>query len=99
MPGVGLRIKPGGKAESTRAKDAEMGVNKLDRIFNEIIRGPAKVEQVGDKVREVKVHRGIVDVEDGATRQEEKRNTAEKVDRCSEVGHGDTWCSRREGKG
>lgn len=68
-----MRVKPGGKAQRSRAKDAEMGVNKLDRICNEIISGTAKVEQVGDKVREVKVHRGIVDVEDGATRQDEKK--------------------------
>lgn len=45
------------------------------------------------------MHRGIMDVEDGATGQEERRNTAEKVRRCREGGHGDTWCSRREGKG
>lgn len=35
-----------------------------------------------------------MDVEYGAARQEEKKTTTEKIDRCSEGGHTDHWCDR-----
>lgn len=34
-----------------------------------------------------------MDVEYGAARQEEKKKTTERIDRCSE-GHTDHWCDR-----
>ena len=79
-----------------------MGVTRKDKIRNKYIRGTVKVERLGMKVREGRLRwygheeRPRVcrkkDDGNGVIGQEEKRETKEKISRCSERRYGRIWC-------
>ena len=77
-----------------------MGVTRKDKIRNEHIRSTVKVERLGVKMREVvwtcheerpRVCRKKDDG-NGVTRKEEKRETKEKIFRCSKRRYEGSWC-------
>ena len=80
-----------------------MGVTRKDKIRNEYNRGTVKVERLGMKIREGRLRwygyimRGSrlcrnKDNGNGVTGKEEKRETKEKIFRCSKRRYGGTWC-------
>ncbi|XP_051781188.1 uncharacterized protein LOC127527216, partial [Erpetoichthys calabaricus] len=83
-----------------------LGVTRMDRIRNEYIRGSAQIGQLGDKVREARLHwfghvqrrdakyigRRMLRIE--PARQEKKRKAQEKVYGCGERGHAGDGCNR-----
>ena len=78
-----------------------MGVTRKDKIRNEYIRSTVKVKQLGTKMREGRlrwyghvmrrdqeyVGRKMMEME-----LQEKRETEEKIFRCSERRYGGSWC-------
>ena len=82
-----------------------MGVARKDKIRNEHIRSTVKVERLGMKMREgrlggmdwtcheerPRVYRKKNDG-NGVTGKKEKRETKEKIFRCSERSYGGSWC-------
>ena len=79
-----------------------MGVTRKDKI-NEYIRSTVKVERLGMKMREGRLRwYGHVmrrdqeyrkkDDGNGVTGKEEKRETKEKIFRCSKRRYGGSWC-------
>ena len=78
-----------------------MGVTRKDKIRNEYIRGTLKVERLGMKIREGRMRRcheerprvcRKKDDRNGVTEKEEKRETKEKIFRCSERRYAESWC-------
>ena len=80
-----------------------MGVTRKDKIRNEYFRGTVTVEQLRMRMREGRLRcyghvmrRDQVcrkkDDGNGVTRKEEKRETNEKIFRCSERRYGRSWC-------
>ena len=80
-----------------------MGVTRKDKIRNEYIRSTVKIERLGIKMRgQAEViwtcheERPRVcrkkDDRNGVTGKEEKRETKEKIFRCSERRYGESWC-------
>ena len=80
-----------------------MGVTRKDKIRNEHIRSTVKVEQLGMKMREGRLrwyaHVMRRDQEyvgrkmgNGVTGKEEKRETKEKIFRCSKGRYAGSWC-------
>ena len=78
-----------------------MGVTRKDKIRNEHIRSTVKVERLGMKIREGRLRwyghviPGVCRKKDdgnGVTRKEEKRETKEKIFRCSKRRYGGSWC-------
>ena len=78
-----------------------MGVMKKDKIRNEYIKDTVKVEQLGMKMREVRlrwyghvIRPGVRKKGDGngVTRKEKKREAEKKISGCSEGGYGKSWC-------
>ena len=83
-----------------------MGVTRKDKIRNEHIRSTVKVERLGMKMKEgrlrwygqwtcheerLRVCRKKDDA-NGVTRKEEKRETKEKIFRCSKRRYEGSWC-------
>ena len=80
-----------------------MGVTRKDKIGNKYIRSTVKVEQLGMKMREGRLsgmvwtwyeERPRVCRKKDDTEEEEKRETKEKILRCSERRYGGSWCER-----
>ena len=79
-----------------------MRVTRKDRIRNEYIRNTIKVERLGMKMREGRLRyygqeekprlSRKKDDRNGVTRKEEKRETKEKIFRCSERRYRKSWC-------
>ena len=76
-----------------------MGVTRKDKIRNDYIRSTVKVERLGMKMREVRLRwyghvmrRDHEYVGNGVTGKEEKRETQEKIFRCSKRRYGGSWC-------
>ena len=79
-----------------------MGVTRKDKIRNKYIRGTVKVERLGMKMREGEVvwtcHEERLrvcrkkDDRNEVTGKEEKRETKEKIFRCSKGRYEESWC-------
>ena len=80
-----------------------MGVTRKDKIRNEHIRSTVKVERLGMKMRKEAEVVWICHEErprvcrkkddgNGVTGKEEKRETKEKIFRCSKRRYGGSWC-------